>query len=334
MHTHFHVARIARFTIMSTLMSVSLTCSSVTLAHTNEWVKIESGTLSWLRAIHFANDNVGWIGGSSGLLLKTYNGGQTWKKQSSPTKDNILDIHFADQKTGWILCERDRFSGDFASPSYILKSLDGGETWRREEVEDGPERMLRLVANSDGHVKTVVGEMGTILHILDGSTKFSRKRLTTRRILTSGRMLDSVRGALVGGAGTVLFTDDGGITWESSSSLNSIFSGKLNSVYFSGQELGWVVGDSGRIFHTRNGGLKWTSQSSGVDIDLTDIVFLNGLSGIALGERGTILGTTDGGQNWHSERSHLAHRLERIWYANGRLLIVGFGGTIIARNAK
>lgn len=315
-------------------MNLFLTFTSVTSANANEWVKIESGTLAWLRAIHFTNDNIGWIGGSSGTLLKTYNGGQTWKRQTSPTKDNIRDIHFANPKTGWILCERDLFIGDRLSPSYLLKSSDGGETWRREEVEEGPERMLRLVADSDGYVRIVVGEMGTILHILDQSAKFSRRRLTTRKMLTSGKMLDSVRGTLVGGAGTVLLTDDGGFTWESFSSLNSTFSGKLNSVFFWGRELGWLVGDSGRIFHTRNGGLMWTSQSSGVDISLTDILFLNGLSGIALGDRGTILGTMDGGQNWHRESSASTHRLERIWYANGRLFVVGFGGTIIFRDAE
>ena len=40
--------------------------------------------------------------------------------------------------------------------------------------------------------------------------------------------------------------------------------------------------------------------------------------------------STDGGQTWDEENSHTKHRLERIYFRNGRGWAIGFGGTILS----
>lgn len=326
----------------------SLAISSQAFAAGDEWKRIDTGTLAWLRAISFANERVGWIGGSAGTLLKTEDGGKTWTRQKSPTADNIRDIVFKGD-LGWLLCERDVFGQGGESPTYILKTKDGGETWGRAEVAAGRERMLRFVAGPDGTPRFAVGEMGTMLYAAPGpEAAFTRVRLASRAMLTAGHMLDERRGLLVGGAGTIMATEDGAETWDAvpgtgPANVQNTSSGdrtpngegtptRLNALFFLDPERGWAAGNNGTLLQTRNGGKSWTRQNTGIETGLNDIVFLNRMAGKAVGDDGTIIATIDGGITWNTETSGTRHRLERIAVSSDAGLVIGFGGTVLRRS--
>ncbi len=97
------------------------------------WVKQNSGTLAWLRTGFFVNEKTGWIGGSNGTLLTTENGGDSWRQTEKFTSDTIRQIYFSDEKNGWLLCERDIYSLGANSPSYLLKTSNGGADWEKVE---------------------------------------------------------------------------------------------------------------------------------------------------------------------------------------------------------
>lgn len=82
-----------------------------------------------------------------------------------------------------------------------------------------------------------------------------------------------------------------------------------NAVHFAGKSAGWVVGDNGAILATRNGGARWARQTSGTDLDLRAVDFLDERRGWIGGSRfnfsvsrnsvhGVILRTVDGGERW------------------------------------
>src|SRR5215813_4098595 len=105
---------------------------------------------------------------------------------------------------------------------------------------------------------------------------------------------DSTAVVAVGGSGTILRTDDGGITWtlQSSGTNNSLW-----AVSFVDANTGTAVGARGTILRTDDGGITWTPQFSGTTENLTSVSFVDANTGIAVGVR-VILRTDDGGATW------------------------------------
>src|SRR3954463_10529371 len=83
---------------------IALTILGVTKpAAASSWTRQRSGTLSWLHAVYFVDQNHGWIAGSNGTVLTTVDGGVNWKITPCDTKDSLVDIYFADERVGWVL---------------------------------------------------------------------------------------------------------------------------------------------------------------------------------------------------------------------------------------
>ena len=102
-------------------------------------------------------------------------------------------------------------------------------------------------------------------------------------------------GYVVGSAGTILKTTDGGENWEEK---NSGISNWLSQIFFMDENNGIIVGEKGTILKTIDGGENWEMQNSGTIINLNSVYFTSLNSGVAVGSKGTILRTTDGGVNW------------------------------------
>jgi photosystem II stability/assembly factor-like uncharacterized protein len=291
------------------------------------WRKIESGTLGWLHAVYFLNDNKGWIAGSQGTFLTTEDGGKTWRQAAKFTEDKIRDVYFSDAQTGWILCEHDRFTLGKASPSYLMKTADGGASWETIEIDKGRIRLSRLFFDKKGF-GYAVGEGGIFYALQDDRRTWKKSALPVSYLMLAGTFPGEFQAALVGGGGTILFTDDAGMSWNKAT-LAGELNTRLNSVFFINQKIGWTVGAAGKIYTTSNGGRFWREQNSGVTKDLTDVFFLDTAEGFAVGDNGTILHTTTAGNIWNAIKPAVKHRLERIFFAGNRGFAVGFGGTIL-----
>jgi photosystem II stability/assembly factor-like uncharacterized protein len=85
---------------------------------------LTSGTKTSLRGLSVVNDNVAWVSGSNGIVGKTTNGGKNWKwfTVKGFEKYDFRDIEAFDAVTAVIM--------SVAEPAYILKTNDGGETWK------------------------------------------------------------------------------------------------------------------------------------------------------------------------------------------------------------
>jgi photosystem II stability/assembly factor-like uncharacterized protein len=146
--------------------------------------------------------------------------------------------------------------------------------------------------------------------------------------LLGGSFVDGQTGAIAGAGGTILFTADGGLTWENASLLSDP-GARLNAVFFASDRHGWAVGAGGSVFASIGSGRTWRRQFTGVSVDLNDVYFSDPRTGWAVGENGTIVSTTNGGSTWSEENSHVKHRLERL-ASNGKTVwAVGYGGTIL-----
>ncbi|HJS55007.1 MAG TPA: YCF48-related protein [Chitinophagaceae bacterium] len=77
-----------------------------------------------LRGLSVVNNNVVWVSGSNGIVGKTSNGGKNWKWMTVKgfEKYDFRDIEAFDANIAIIM--------SIADPAYILKTTDGGETWK------------------------------------------------------------------------------------------------------------------------------------------------------------------------------------------------------------
>lgn len=295
------------------------------------WTRQQSGTMAWLRAVYFLDHNHGWVAGGNGTLLKTTDGGTTWKRLLPLTRDTLHDVFFADEQNGWLVAERDllKLTSNDEPRSYLLRTEDGGITWRRVPVKtDTNARLLRLVF-ADARRGWVFGESGTVLATTDGGVRWAAQASPTRFLLLGGTVISDSRLWLVGAGATIIQTSDGGLTWRKDFVRNAANT-RFTAATFASHNLGWAAGQSGAIFTTADGGRLWYEQPTPVDIDLFDIKFVNAAEGWAAGAEGVLLHTTDGGSHWMVQPSGTSHSLQRLYFLNSTDgWVVGFGGTIL-----
>ncbi len=90
------------------------------------WQAVKSDAAMWsLSSVYFRDAKNGWIAGFAGSILRTKDGGVTWQAQASPAKTWLTAVTFDKSNRGWI-----------AADDCILVSEDGGESWKRINVDD------------------------------------------------------------------------------------------------------------------------------------------------------------------------------------------------------
>lgn len=307
-------------------------CSLLT-AHASQWTRQPSGTMAWLHAVHFLDQNRGWVAGSNGVLLTTNDGGRTWKRLNPATQDNLRDVYFANEQSGWLVCERDVFKlkTNDEPRTYLLKTDDGGMSWLPVALSgsDVNARLVRAVFSDQDH-GWAFGESGALFATRDGGASWARQLLPTRHLVLGGVFVDESHGWLVGAGATILQTADGGSTWHSGIVRDGA-GVRFTATSFVGNRLGWAVGTGGRVFATTDAGRTWTEQKSNVNFDLIDVKFVDAAEGWAAGAQGTLLHTADGGAHWMVVSSGTSHALERVFFVDqNHGWAVGFGGTIIS----
>lgn len=293
------------------------------------WKKQSSNTFAWLHAVHFVDANTGWIGGSKGTLLRTSDGGKIWERKYKFTDDTIRDIFFIDKNYGWVLCERNIYSLGPNPPSYLMKTTDGGKSWEKVDFRTSQRRRITSIFFSKGGFGMAVGETGAVFGLQSDKYSWKKLRSPSRYLILDGAFIDDLRGTIVGGGGTIMFTEDAGLSWNQAY-VSGKSKSKLNSVFFIDDRTGWVVGSNGKILRTNSGGKFWRPQRSKTKSNLTDVSFISSNEGWAIGENGTILHTTTSGNYWNQIRSRLNHKLEKIFFYGRKGWIVGFGGTILS----
>jgi photosystem II stability/assembly factor-like uncharacterized protein len=100
---------------------------------------------------------------------------------------------------------------------------------------------------------------------------------------------------VVGYYGTILHSNDRGVTWQiqRSPARTALF-----RIRFLSKRKGLISGSYGTLLSTADGGSNWSAQSTGTTEHLFGLAVLNEQTGWAVGSRGTILRTQDAGRSW------------------------------------
>jgi photosystem II stability/assembly factor-like uncharacterized protein len=127
----------------------------------------------------------------------------------------------------------------------------------------------------------------------------------TTAVLYATHFLNDRHGTVVGALGTVLSTNDGGVTWTPQETQHAV---TLFDVFFTDPSTGWVVGNAGALFQTIDGGARWVDHTLPCGktctrlTDLLKVRFTSSQEGWIVGERGMLYQTTDAGLTWSEGR--------------------------------
>lgn len=175
-------------------------------------------TLVELRGVHFVSARRGWIVGAQGTILTTADAGGTWSAQVSGSTGYTLNaIAFSTTTTGVAV----------GSAGRILRTTNGGASWAPIlGVDTDNLKGLNDVYFQDDDRGWIVGNGGLILRTINGGASWVRvlpgvtvndlERVSFPRFTSAGAPPPDPygRGWIVGGAGTILTSDDFGQTWR------------------------------------------------------------------------------------------------------------------------
>ena len=238
--------------------------------------------------------------------------------------------------TGISLIDTNKIIG-VGDNGYIIKSKDGGKSWKNIEVFN--RNVLKAVQFATDSVGYTVGTNKTILKTEDeGESWFPLVTAIPKGFSNDYASFNDLyffnkeRGFIVGDNGIIISTTDGGRSWKNVS-LNS--SDWLSSITFLNDSLGFICGSAGGLYKTENGGRTWQKITLTTGSLLTKIQFINSTTGFIVGFNGICFKTTDTGTTWTQINTPTTGEYYDIYFLNAlKGFIVGTysGGLILQTN--
>lgn len=293
----------------------------------------QMGRLDKIKDFFFPTSSTGLAVGEPSYLLRTDDGGSSWRVWPIDDPHGLNTILFISEQVGWVA----------GNQGTILKTADGGFAWQHQQT--GTQADLYTLEFLNGQTGWAGGSHGTVLRTSDGGETWSASATGPAIDVTDLSFVDAMNGYATGmvNAGPesyVLRTSDGGVTWENTqhwgtgteavfaavgmpvwvaggwvggtvwkglghSSDTEVISnmghGHFREILFADEDRGWIVGDNGLAISTDNGGEYWQSMPL---LEHTDWQMVRVTPGGDVLVAGTSLEgiqvarSTDGGVNW------------------------------------
>ncbi len=254
----------------------------------NNWQKINSGFVKNLYSLYFTDVNTGYAAGDSGTVIKTSNGGVNWAVQSTGTDKNLLSIVFTNSNIGYAT------GGEMNNgQGVILKTTNGGENWFTQLSGSSMNFTSLFFLNTDtGFAVTTSnlyktnngGANWNVISGVEGYDIYFTNNLTGYAMGSNSNVYKTINGGnnwnvtstgiieafftiqffgdfgiAAGNNGRIMRTTNGGVNW---SEIPRITENRLQSVYFTDENTGYIAGYFGAIIKTTNGGLSFLQSNN------------------------------------------------------------------------
>lgn len=173
------------------------------------WSAMTSGTTEALTGVFFISSNVGWVVGASGSILKTIDGGTTWTAVSALVGVALHDISATSTSVVWTA----------GMNGGVFRSADGGVTWASVPAYESANDIFSIRAATSS-IAYAAGENATFTKTSDSGATWTESVLTgfgASEHVTGSAWYTSLSGSVVGSAGSILSTTDGGVTFTADS---------------------------------------------------------------------------------------------------------------------
>ena len=233
--------------------------------HTNDaglsWQLQQYAGSKFITRIKMIDSLVGWAAGGDAIYFRTTNGGQTWEWYFVGSQLYTDLYGMAPLSDLECFAAAGVPSGFPGGQGYIFHTTDGGNNWeilRQDTVYD----YLDIVFMDATH-GVVVGGLDDepyspiVLYTNDAGQTWIEVTpnfgYTLRAVTSVGNKLWAV-----GKFGTIIYSQDGGLTWELQNTPTQV---TLFDVEFSDESHGVAVGDSSVVLYTNDGGNTWQRRT-------------------------------------------------------------------------
>ena len=281
----------------------------------NTWTSIANTNVDKINDLQFMDTKNAWAVGKNdfkGIILRSINGGVTWKKIFIVDNSPELDaLHFYSNSAGWV-------SGELG---LFMKTENTGLSWDQYFFEGSGTDIFALetgsiwLTNGSGNIRTSHNEgadwtNNTKGFLDDLSFIFTKDNLNIW--------------ALVNNSNKIYVSDDAGLSWTENYSLLQ----ENKACYFINPNKGLAVGKNGTI--SRFVDNNWTHIESPVSHHLNQVKFWSSQKGWIVGNHGSILKSTNAGASWNLIESTSTNDLLDLFMLNDRdIWIVGKNGTLL-----
>ncbi len=196
--------------------------------------------------------NVFYAVGEKGTFLKTEDAGDTWKFSAILPDENLISIHFKNENEGCIV----------GTNGTLLNTPDGGKTWKKTDLKT--DRALGKILFINNDKGFIIGEESLLFCTEDGGKSWKNGlEGITEETYGDPWMLEMFNdimfanesvGWIVGEAGFIIKTEDGGKTWNQQKIGTTA---GLNTIAVLDQDRALVAGEQGELYRTFDGGNTW-----------------------------------------------------------------------------
>ena len=233
--------------------------------------------------------------GDAGTILKSIDGGQTWKNIRLDIRENLKSISFFGTDTAYAV----------GTNGTILKTTDCGDNWKTLLSGRGEDLNGVKVLTKD--IIIAVGDSGTILRSTDGGDNFVYQPFPGFNPNLNGVFFPTPDfGVIAGdsfppfGGPPIISSSDSGASFSPFGQDPNLANISINSVFIPKKDpdKAVLVGNRGTIVSTTNKGSSWNTPISPVTVPIKDVWFFTDDDGFATGPDGILLRTTDCGNSW------------------------------------
>jgi photosystem II stability/assembly factor-like uncharacterized protein len=282
--------------------------------------------------------------GTFGVIIISEDNGQSWTQATVPASVALTGIHFPTPELGWAV----------GHDGLILHSSDGGLNW--EKQLDGHQLNEQIMAVAE----RIVEQQRAQLEALQAeeepdeyAIEDAEFMLDEAEFMLEGAMDDTSAGPVrplldvwfqdentgfvLGSYGMLLYTDNGGQTWELvSDNMDNPEAFHLNQIVPAPDGNLFIAGEYGYVYRSTDGGHSWDSLQPGYEGSFYGLVVVRDEAGgyelLAYGLRGNLFSSTDKGETWAPLDSGTTITLmSGALLSDGTVFLAGHGGVILTR---
>jgi photosystem II stability/assembly factor-like uncharacterized protein len=272
------------------------------------WIPVPTGSEQQYRGLDAVDKRTAWVGGSDGEVLRTTDGGRTWKDVSPPDSVGLLfrDVEAESAERASVLAIGN------GSASRIYRTTDGGQRWQHAFVNDDPDAFYDCMDFYAGGKRGLalsdpVGGKFRIAATFDSGRSW--------HVLPNGGMPSAVAGEFAFAASGTCLVTSGRDAWFASG------------------------GGAARVFHSRDGGFTWDVTAAPIPAaengGVFSLAFRNPREGVMVG--GDFLApangadasgfTRDGGATWRPGGDLSGYRSGVDWVSGAHATLIAVGPT-------
>jgi photosystem II stability/assembly factor-like uncharacterized protein len=267
----------------------------------------------YFSALHFINEDIGFLGDHRGTLFRTKDGGLTWEAllqaPTSPFPHLPSLFHILSVPTAETI-----FAG---STHFLFHSSDGGDTW--EPVSRTNPRHLGLL-----------GLNGENWVALDKSLENRQVIQEDGRfyiVLQALGFASPTKGYASAVGGAILVSANGGRSWKT---VELEDTRTIQCFGFPRTGTCVAAGDGGSMHIIDLVSDRAQTLPSLTVVPIESVAFIDSGIGLAVGGAGAFLRTEDNGRTWQSVVLPSKYLLYRVsWFTQTDAIVVGSGGVIL-----